>query len=120
LRDMLAHVIALAQERLSAQESFVLFSRYGIDGHRQEIGTAGSPTSKRVPLRKAEFKHDEEGKSLAEIGQLIGITRERVRQIEAKALGKIRRLIRQRYPEIDRLCQQGRTTADNGLARSVH
>ncbi len=35
-------------------------------------------------------------RSLAETGRLVGITRERIRQIENRAIGKIRRLIRKR------------------------
>ena len=37
--------------------------------------------------------HDGVARTLAQTGRLFGISRERVRQIEARALGKLRRAI---------------------------
>ena len=37
------------------------------------------------------------GKTLEEVGQLIGVTKERVRQIQNKALKKIRHTLEDRY-----------------------
>lgn len=65
--------------RLEEREEQVLRSRFGIDDH---------------PM------------TLAEIGEKMGITRERVRQIEARALGKLR------HPSVSRLWHEGQHAAD--------
>jgi RNA polymerase primary sigma factor len=44
--------------------------------------------------------------TLAEIGDRLGITRERVRQIEARALGKLR------HPSVSRVWHEGQRAAD--------
>ena len=65
--------------RLEEREEEVLRARFGIDG---------------VPL------------TLAEIGDKMGVTRERVRQIEARALGKLR------HPSVSRVWHEGQKSAD--------
>lgn len=67
--------------RLEGREEEVLRARFGIDG---------------FPL------------TLAEIGERMGITRERVRQIEARALGKLR------HPSVSRVWHEGQRAADAG------
>ncbi len=67
--------------RLEEREEEVLRARFGIDG---------------VPL------------TLAEIGDKMGVTRERVRQIEARALGKLR------HPSVSRVWHEGQRAADAG------
>lgn len=67
--------------RLEEREEKVLRARFGIDG---------------VPL------------TLAEIGDQMGVTRERVRQIEARALGKLR------HPSVSRVWHEGQRAADVG------
>jgi len=42
---------------------------------------------------------DGEPRTLAEVGDLLGISRERVRQIENEALRKLRRIARERLAE---------------------
>jgi RNA polymerase sigma factor (sigma-70 family) len=67
--------------RLEEREEEVLRSRFGINGFPQ---------------------------TLAEIGDNMGITRERVRQIEARALGKLR------HPSVSRVWHEGQRSADVG------
>jgi RNA polymerase primary sigma factor len=67
--------------RLEEREEEVLRARFGLDG---------------VPL------------TLAEIGDKMGVTRERVRQIEARALGKLR------HPSVSRVWHEGQRAADVG------
>jgi len=57
--------IQAALSSLKPQERVVISLRYGLDG---------------LP----------EGRTLLQVGQILGITRERVRQVEAKALAKLR------------------------------
>ena len=65
--------------RLEEREEEVLRARFGLDGH---------------PL------------TLSEIGERMGVTRERVRQIEARALGKLR------HPSVSRVWHEGQKSAD--------
>ena len=44
--------------------------------------------------------------TLSEIGEKLGITRERVRQIEARALGKLR------HPSVSRVWHEDQRSAD--------
>jgi RNA polymerase sigma factor (sigma-70 family) len=57
---------------------------------------------------RARFGIDGPPKTLAEIGEMLGVTRERVRQIEARALGKLR------HPSVSRVWHQGQQAADAG------
>lgn len=64
-RQELQDRMQAALSSLKPQERVVISLRYGLDG---------------LP----------EGRTLLQVGQLLGITRERVRQVEAKALAKLR------------------------------
>jgi len=66
------------------------------------------PTNKKARNRKAELSAssyvglggESSGCTLEEIGKELGLTRERVRQIEAKALVKFRALMLEKFPDI--------------------
>ena len=75
------------------------FSTYAYWWIRQEIGRAVAEQGRKIRLR---FGLDRGGaqRTLGEVGQELGISRERVRQIEAEALRKLRRTeIRSRLAE---------------------
>jgi RNA polymerase primary sigma factor len=55
---------------------------------------------------RARFGIDDHPMTLSEIGEKLGITRERVRQIEARALGKLR------HPSVSRVWHEGQRSAD--------
>jgi RNA polymerase primary sigma factor len=63
--EALPALIAQALQSLTSRERQVLILRFGLDGH-------GS------------------GRELAEVGRMIGLSRERVRQLEQRALAKLR------------------------------
>ena len=71
LREDLAEVLCT----LSARERDVLRLRFGMDDGRQ--------------------------RTLEEVGQLFGVTRERIRQIESRALGKLKKLTKQKSSNFD-------------------
>ena len=61
--------------RLDAREVTIIRERFGIGGRTE--------------------------KTLEEIGQKFGVTRERIRQLEAAALLKLRKLVERREAEVD-------------------
>ncbi len=66
LRQMLREHVRAALRELSEKERWVVSLRYGLD--------------------------DERPRTLDEVGRLLGLTRERIRQIEKEALGNLRQL----------------------------
>jgi RNA polymerase primary sigma factor/RNA polymerase sigma factor len=65
-------------DRLDSREQTIIIRRYGLD-------------------------HQHEPQTLKEVGSALGVTKERVRQIEAKALEKLRgaALAEQMLPELE-------------------
>ena len=56
----------------------------------EEILNSGVLTSREIEIIRLRFGFDGRRLTLEEIGQLIGLTRERVRQIEKQALKKLK------------------------------
>jgi RNA polymerase primary sigma factor/RNA polymerase sigma factor len=65
-------------DRLDSREQTIIIRRYGLD-------------------------HQQEPQTLKEVGSALGVTKERVRQIEAKALEKLREaaLAEEMLPELE-------------------
>ena len=74
--DEVKHIVATNEADLSDVEKTVIHYRFGIDTDTREAS----------PL------------TLEQVGQIIGVTKERVRQIQNKALEKIRLAFEQIYP----------------------
>lgn len=66
-----------------------------------QLFTVLSDREKEVIIRNFGLNETEEKKNLAEIGRELGLTRERIRQIEFKALHKMKNLSRRRNYNFD-------------------
>jgi RNA polymerase primary sigma factor len=71
-------------DMLEANERKVLRLRFGLDGEPQ--------TLEKMRVLRLRFGLDGEPQTLEKIGNAFGVTRERVRQIEAKALKKLKKI----------------------------
>lgn len=83
-KDFLKDKVKDLLHTLSDREAKVIKMRFGIDGEYGNGFTNG---------------HDTGGKTYEEVGKKFGVTRERVRQIEAKALRKLRNPARRKELE---------------------
>lgn len=78
------------KERLKEKEQIIIILRFGLQGSLYSIEAITPHLQKMTtkPLVTALIEGQEY--TLEELGQLFGVTRERIRQIEAKALRKLR------------------------------
>ncbi|MEA3506233.1 MAG: sigma-70 family RNA polymerase sigma factor [Elusimicrobiota bacterium] len=74
--------------RLKEREALIIKLRFGIKLKRKEINNL--KRDYEVPERLYEGLESEYPRTLEDVGQVFGITRERVRQIEAKALYRLK------------------------------
>ena len=77
---------------LTAREERILRMRFGLGAYDPDA--PGSPTTRLG--RQNALPRSTEGATLEEIGQTMGVTRDRIRQIEAKALRKLKHPARSR------------------------
>ena len=89
-------LLDVTEDARSASE-FNLLDLSHLRQHLEEAMTALNEKEKLVIYHRFGLDDGGEGKSLEEVGQLFGVTRERIRQIEAKALRKLRHPNRSKY-----------------------
>ena len=90
----LARRLGLATPRLVELDLSAEIARYEADEEVQDLLQASVGSNLGIDFLPGSFGYDGgEGMTLEEIGQEYGVTRERIRQIEAVALKKLRRMI---------------------------
>ena len=101
--DLLNRLCGIMNSKLSGREKVVLTYRYGLPFDIWNVDKENHRVKKFSPeeyedwmsvvlsVRRNEDEEHSEKATLEELGQQIGVTRERVRQIEAKGLIKLRR-----------------------------
>ncbi len=90
--NMLLQEASAWKKGLSRRERIVLRLRYGFNGSMEKIPTNGKYKRKTKKVPETEVNYDGCEKTLEEISNILGTTRERIRQIEEKALGIIRKM----------------------------
>jgi RNA polymerase primary sigma factor/RNA polymerase sigma factor len=88
--------------RTSSQEAFTAAEDRGTDWYEQEsaqyqrknqinrILSCLDPREQKIIINRFGLDHSQEPQTLKEVGALLGVTKERIRQIEARALNKLR------------------------------
>lgn len=82
----------IADEKVISPEEYVEYSM--LCEYAEELLENLTEREKVVIRNRCGFTEDGRVKTLEEIGQIVGVTRERIRQIEAQALRKIKRTAR--------------------------
>lgn len=88
--DEVKHIVMTNEADLSEVEKTVIHHRFGID-----------------------LGEDQEPLTLEQVGQIIGVTKERVRQIQNKALEKIRTALEASIADADELAAAAATVTEN-------
>ncbi|MCK4341496.1 MAG: sigma-70 family RNA polymerase sigma factor [Phycisphaerae bacterium] len=84
----------IEQRRLGVQDECVDELRAILDGRQAELSDVERKVIQaRFALDNPEQDVDQKGKTLEQIGEMIGVTKERVRQIQNKALDKLRQAL---------------------------
>jgi len=99
--------------RTSHDELFAATEEYRSDWYEQESAQAEREAQigkilrrlddreKRIIMHRFGLDHSQEPQTLKEVGAELGVTKERVRQIEARALNKLRAAAQQEHIEFD-------------------
>lgn len=86
----------------AAQEPYALLADADVREHCDEWLAELDPKQREVVVRRFGL-HDREPATLEEVGGELGVTRERVRQIQIEALKKLRRILESRGYSVDTL-----------------
>ena len=81
-----------AKGGLKQAERCILKLRFGLSGENEKILVKIQNDDKGKIFKEIKIEYDGHEKILEEIGEIFGVTRERIRQIEVNALKKLRRL----------------------------
>ena len=85
----------LENKHLQGNQRDILMLRYGIIEDRQEHYTESTDNSQTRQQKNQKTRNDFANLSLQKVGKKLGITLERVRQIESEAITYLRK----RYPD---------------------
>ncbi len=78
------------------EREFTAALRHVVSGNLKKL----SERERRIIVSRFGLGQDDQPKTLEEIGRLFGLTRERIRQIEARALKKLKALLRDPIAEL--------------------
>jgi len=93
--DEVKHIVTANKADLSEIEIKVISHRFGIDASTALAALGSAESGSKIP----EATEGAQPLTLEQVGQVIGVTKERVRQIQNKALEKIRSALQAANPD---------------------